>query len=76
MNGVQVRTQAEWGQREPPGTGDLHHASMRGGLAELRLEHGPHTNFKMELELHGNGHPDLKVRYNRRWRSGESAFPG
>jgi predicted dehydrogenase len=76
INGVRARTQAEWGQREPAGTGDLHHALMRGRLAELRLEHGPHTNFAMELELHGSGHADLEGAVQASMTQWRERFPG
>ena len=45
LRGVPVQQRAEWGQREPEGSGDIHAARIRGQQAELFLEHGPETDF-------------------------------
>lgn len=51
LRGVPVQQRAEWGQREPEGSGDIHAAHLRGTRAELIVEHGPQTDFVPQLHL-------------------------
>lgn len=51
LRGVPVQQQAQWGQREPEGSGDIHAARIRGQHAQLHLEHGPETDFLPRLHL-------------------------
>lgn len=39
LNGCRVVQRAEWGQREPEGSGDLHRAVVRGEQASLSVDH-------------------------------------
>ena len=51
LRGVTVRQRAEWGQREPEGGGDAHHATLRGTDATVVARRGPETGFRPELHI-------------------------
>ena len=51
IGGVPVLQRAEWGQKEPIGSGDIHSVRIRGTKAEIVLEHGEHTGYEMQLHL-------------------------
>ena len=60
LRGVPVLQRAEWGQEEPPGSGDIHSVRIRGTRAEIVLEHGEHTGYEMQLHLKARGDSDLQ----------------
>jgi predicted dehydrogenase len=68
VNGVRVLQRAEWGQREPPGTGDRHPCTIRGTHCTLFVRHGPETDYVAELDIE----PDLRAAIPD-W---QTAFPG
>ena len=45
FRGIRVRQRAEWRQREPEGTGDLHRLTMRGSRCEVRLRQDEETGY-------------------------------
>jgi predicted dehydrogenase len=45
LRGAPVELEALWGLQEPAGSGDLHHAVVRGTRAELIVSQGPETGF-------------------------------
>jgi predicted dehydrogenase len=51
LRGVSVKQAAQWHQREPPGSGDIHAAHFRGTRAELILDHGAQTGFVPRLHV-------------------------
>ena len=51
LKGIGVRQRAEWGQREPPDSGDLHPCVVRGTRATLRVRHGPETGHVAQLHV-------------------------
>ena len=51
LRGVTVRQRAEWGQHEPEGGGDAHHATLRGTDATVVARRGPETGFRAELHI-------------------------
>jgi predicted dehydrogenase len=51
LRGISVRQVADWGQREPEGGGDLHHACLRGTRAVLTVRHGPQTGYLPEVHV-------------------------
>ncbi len=59
LRGVPVLQRAEWGQKEPTGSGDIHSVRIRGTKAEIVLEHGEHTGYEMQLHLKACGDSDL-----------------
>ncbi|MFT5174309.1 MAG: putative dehydrogenase [Gammaproteobacteria bacterium] len=58
LRGINICTEAQWGQIEPAGSGDLQRALVRGTRCDIELEHGPETDFAGYLHLvphHGEG---------------------
>jgi predicted dehydrogenase len=51
LNGISVRQRAEWGQREPPDSGDLHPCVIRGTRCTLQVRHGPETGNIAQLHV-------------------------
>ena len=45
LRGIAVEIEALWGLHEPAGSGDLHHATVRGTGATLVVDQGPGTGF-------------------------------
>jgi predicted dehydrogenase len=76
LRGVPVRQRAEWGQREPDGTGDLHAAHLRGTRAELILDHGPQTDFVGQLHVRPREGEDVKPALRAAVTDWQDAFPG
>jgi len=76
LDGVRVRQRAEWGQREPPGTGDRHPATIRGTRATLHVRHGPETDFIGELDVEPAGGADVEPALRAATNAWQDAFPG
>ena len=76
LDGVRVRQRAEWGQREPPGTGDRHPATIRGTRATLHVRHGPETDFVGELDVEPVAGADVEQALRSAVRDWQDAFPG
>jgi len=51
LKGVRARMRAEWGQCEPPGSGDRHPCTVRGTRCDLIVRHGAETSHVAELDL-------------------------
>ncbi|MEO8006484.1 MAG: putative oxidoreductase C-terminal domain-containing protein, partial [Betaproteobacteria bacterium] len=51
LRGAPVEIEALWGLQEPEGSGDLHHAIVRGTRAELVVSQGPETGFLSALTV-------------------------
>lgn len=76
LNGVHVRQRAEWGQREPPGTGDRHPCTIRGTGCRLVVRHGPETGFVAELDVEPNAGVNLAPALREAMADWQDAFPG
>jgi hypothetical protein len=51
LRGISVRQTAEWRQREPEGTGDLHRLTLRGSRCNVLIRQGAETGYKATLHL-------------------------
>jgi predicted dehydrogenase len=51
LRGVRVRQTAEWRQREPEGTGDLHRLTLRGSRCHVLIRQGEETGYSAILHL-------------------------
>jgi hypothetical protein len=79
LRGVKIRTEAQWGQIEAEGGGDLHRSVVRGTHCDIELEHGPETDFVGYLHLvaHGeDGLSDLSDALTTALPSLQTQFPG
>jgi predicted dehydrogenase len=76
LKGIKVRQRAEWGQREPPGTGDRHPCTIRGTRCSVIVRHGPETNFVAELDLEPNAGIDIEQDLRDIVPEWQDDFPG
>ncbi|MEM7404912.1 MAG: putative oxidoreductase C-terminal domain-containing protein [Pseudomonadota bacterium] len=60
IGGISVQQRAEWGQREPAGSGDVMSCVLRGTRCEVVLEHGAHTDWEMQLHVRPVGGVSLE----------------
>jgi len=51
LRGICVRQRAEWRQREPEGTGDLHRLTVRGSRCAIHIRQGEETGYAATLHL-------------------------
>ena len=51
LRGVPVEIETLWGLEEPEGSGDRHHAILRGTKSELIVDQGPQTGFQSLLTI-------------------------
>jgi predicted dehydrogenase len=51
LRGIGVRQMAEWRQREPEGTGDLHRLTIRGSRCHVLIRQGEETGYRATLHL-------------------------
>jgi len=49
LRGVVVEVSTRWGLSTPPGGGDTHDTTIVGAIARVRIEQGPHTQFRRRL---------------------------
>ena len=76
LNGIRVRQRAEWGQREPPGTGDRHPCTIRGTRCNLVVRHGPETGYTAELDVEANAGVDIERDLRNAMADWQGDFPG
>jgi predicted dehydrogenase len=76
LRGVRVRQRAEWGQREPPGTGDRHPCAIRGTRSTVVVRHGPETDFVAELDIEPGSGIDLEPSLRTAVAAWQTDFPG
>jgi len=76
LEGVRVRQRAEWGQREPPGSGDLHPCMVRGTRCNLLVRHGPETGNVARLHLQPGPGIDMAPALTDAVRDWQEDFPG
>jgi predicted dehydrogenase len=76
LKGVRVRQRAEWGQREPPGSGDLHPCVIRGTRCNLVVRHGADTGYVAELHIEPVAGIDIEPALRDAIADWQSAFPG
>ena len=76
LEGVRVRQRAEWGQREPPGSGDLHPCVIRGTRCHLLVRHGSQSGYVAELHLEPQGNVDIEPALSDAISDWQGDFPG
>jgi len=75
LKGVRVRQRAEWGQREPPGSGDLHPCTIRGTGCDLLLRHGPETQYVAEMHVVPHADADIEAALSDAIAAWQTDFP-
>ena len=76
FRGIRVRQRAEWRQREPDGTSDLHRLTLRGSLCEVRLRQDEATGYHATLSLHPAAGVVLEPVLQRVLAQWQERFPG
>jgi predicted dehydrogenase len=76
LKGVRVRQRAEWGQREPAGSGDVHTCAIRGTRCDLLLRHGPETEYVAELHIAPHANDDIQAALSDAISDWQADFPG
>lgn len=76
LNAVRVRQRAEWGKREPPGTGDCHPCTIRGSGCRVVVRHGPETKFVAELDIETHAGSDFEPVLREAVADWQGEFPG
>lgn len=76
LDGVRVRQRAEWGQREPEGTGDRHPCTIHGTQLTVFTRHGPETGYVAELDLEPCADTDLEPALREALAAWQDDFPG
>lgn len=76
LGGIAVQQRAQWGQREPEGTGDVMSCVLRGTRCHVVLEHGPHTDWRMELHLRAVPGVALKSAVEEAVSDWQDEWPG
>ena len=76
LRGVSVRQRAEWRQREPEGTGDLHRLTIRGSRCNVHIRQGEETGYKATLHLEPAAGVALEPCCGLCWPSGRRISRG
>ena len=76
VRGIRVCQRAEWRQREPAGTGDLHRQTLRGSRCEVRLRQDAATGYHPTLSLHPTSGVVLEPILDRVLPQWQERFPG
>ena len=76
FRGIRVRQRAEWRQREPAGTGDLHRLTLRGSLCDVILRQDETTGYRATLSLHPAAGVALEPILHRVLAQWQERFPG
>ncbi len=76
LKGVRVRQRAEWGQREPPGSTDLHPCLVRGTRCDFRVCHGPETGYVAKMYLEPVPGVDIDAALSDAIADWQEDFPG
>ncbi len=76
VRGIRVCQRAEWRQREPAGTGDLHRQTLRGSRCEVRLCQDAATGYHPTLSLHPTPGVVLEPLLDRVLAQWQERFPG
>jgi hypothetical protein len=76
LRGIRVCQRAEWRQREPEGTGDLHRLTLRGSRCEVRLRQDATTGYHPTLSLHPTAGVVLEPLLDRVLAQWQERFPG
>jgi hypothetical protein len=76
FRGIRIRQRAEWRQREPEGTSDLHRLTLRGSLCAVRLRQDAATGYHATLSLHPAAGVVLDPILPRVLAQWQERFPG
>jgi len=76
LRGVSVRQKAEWRQREPTGTGDLHRLRLRGSQCTLHIRQGEETGYRVEISLEPAAGVKLEPLVGTAVEKWQTSFPG
>src|SRR5262249_6458532 len=76
LRGIRVRQRAEWRQREPEGTSDLHRLTLRGSRCTVRLRQDAATGYHATLSLHPAAGVTLEPILQRVLAQWQERFPG
>ena len=76
LAGVRARLRAEWGQREPPGSGDLHPSIVRGTKCNVLVRHGPETGYVAEMHLEPKAGAAIEPLLGEALGEWQQDFPG
>ena len=76
LNGVRARLRAEWGQWEPPGSGDRYPCKIRGTRCDIIVRHGPETGPAAEMHLVPHPGFDIERPLSEAVASWQEDFPG
>jgi hypothetical protein len=76
VRGIRVCQRAEWRQREPAGTGDLHRQTLRGTRCEVRLRQEAATGYHPTLSLHPMAGVALEPVLEQVLPQWQARFPG
>jgi len=76
VRGIRVCQRAEWRQREPAGTSDLHWQTLRGSRCEVRLRQEAATGYHPTLSLHPTPGVVLEPLLDQVLDQWQARFPG
>lgn len=76
LRGISVRQTAEWRQREPEGTGDLHRLTIRGSQCNVHIRQGEETGYKATLHLEPAAGVALEPILHTTIAQWQAHFPG
>ena len=76
LKGVKIRQRAEWGQREPPGSTDLHPCVIRGTRCDFLVRHGPETEYVAKLYLEPVAGVGIEAALSDSIADWQKDFPG
>jgi predicted dehydrogenase len=76
LKGVRIRQRAEWGQREPPGSTDLHPCVIRGTRCDFLVRHGPETEYVAKLYLEPVAGVGIEAALSDSIADWQKDFPG
>jgi hypothetical protein len=76
LRGIRVRQMAEWRQREPEGTGDLHRLTIRGSRCHVLVRQGEETEYRATLHLAPVAGCNLEPALRAAVAQWQERFPG
>ena len=76
VRGVGARMRAEWGQREPPGSGDRHPSTVRGTLCDVIVRHDADTGPAAQLDIVPKPGADIEAPLAEAVAGWQEEFPG
>ena len=76
LKGVRIRQRTEWGQREPPGSTDLHACIIRGTRCHVVVRHGSETGYVAKLSLEPVAGVEIEAALYESIAHWQEDFPG